>query len=163
MAIAGHSWGGYLALRALTAPSAKGAFACGIACAGIADWFCQQRHTEVRYYDYALMGGWVYEQEVEPRATEPTLAWVRVRVRSVILPWRNPDPKRKLSPNPSPSPSQVKPRAREASPLTHAAELEVPLLVLHGEDDIDVPYAQVALTLTLTLTPIPTLTLPLTL
>jgi len=48
--IAGHSWGGYLALRAMTAPRAKGAFSCGVACAGIADWFCQQRHTEVRYY-----------------------------------------------------------------------------------------------------------------
>ena len=36
-------------------------FSCGIAMAGIADWFVQQRHTEVRYYDYALMGGWVYE------------------------------------------------------------------------------------------------------
>ena len=99
VAIAGHSWGGYLALRALTAPSAKGAFACGIASAGISDWFCQQRHTEVRYYDYALMGGWVYEQA-------------------------------------------VKPRAKEASPLTHAAKLQAPLLVLHGEDDTDVPFAQ---------------------
>ena len=99
VAIAGHSWGGYLALRALTAPSAKDAFACGIASAGISDWFCQQRHTEVRYYDYALMGGWVYEKE-------------------------------------------VKPRAKEASPLTHAAQLQAPLLVLHGEDDIDVPFAQ---------------------
>eukprot|EP00908_Phaeocystis_cordata_P003267 Transcript_13559.p1 GENE.Transcript_13559~~Transcript_13559.p1 ORF type:complete len:767 (+),score=240.76 Transcript_13559:97-2397(+) len=97
--IAGHSWGGYLALRALTAPAAKGAFACGVACAGIADWFCQQKGTEVRYYDYALMGGWVYEPAVAPRA-------------------------------------------KEQSPLTHAAALRAPLLVLHGEDDIDVPFAQ---------------------
>lgn len=97
--IAGHSWGGYLALRAMTAPRAKDAFSCGIACAGIADWFCQQRHTEVRYYDYALMGGWVYEADVRARA-------------------------------------------KEASPLTHAAELKAPLLVLHGEADIDVPFAQ---------------------
>merc|ERR1712216_906380 len=28
----------------------------------------QQRHTEVRYYDYALMGGWVYESSVVGRA-----------------------------------------------------------------------------------------------
>lgn len=98
--IAGHSWGGFLALRAMTAPAARGVFACGIACAGIADWFCQQRHTEVRYYDYALMGGWVYEEHVKPRAVAQ-------------------------------------------SPLTHAAELKAPLLVLHGEADIDVPFAQV--------------------
>ena len=62
--------GGYLAFRALTAPSSRDAFSCGIACAGITDWVCQQRHTEVRYYDYALMGGWVYEAEVAPRAKE---------------------------------------------------------------------------------------------
>jgi dipeptidyl aminopeptidase/acylaminoacyl peptidase len=49
---------------------AKEAFSCGIATAGIADWFCQQRHTEVRYYDYALMGGWVYEPDIAARATD---------------------------------------------------------------------------------------------
>ena len=47
-------------------------------------------------------------------------------------PSPNPSPKPNPNPDPkpSPSPSQVKPRAREASPLTHAAELEAPLLVL---------------------------------
>ena len=45
-----------------------GVFSCGIAAAGISDWFQQQRYTEVRYYDYAIMGGWVYEANVMERA-----------------------------------------------------------------------------------------------
>ena len=100
VAIAGHSWGGFLTLRALTTPGALEAFSCGIATAGIADWYTQQRHTEVRYYDFALMGGWVYEP-------------------------------------------QIRDRAKERSPTTHVANLQSPLLVLHGEADIDVPFAQV--------------------
>ena len=48
VAVAGHSWGGYLALRALTDARARDAFSCGVSCAGISDWFVQQRHTEVR-------------------------------------------------------------------------------------------------------------------
>ena len=82
--VAGHSWGGYLSLMCMTQPPPTSAepgsadagtspdslysFSCGIALAGIADWFVQQRNTEVRYYDYALMGGWVYEQHVLERA-----------------------------------------------------------------------------------------------
>ena len=56
--------------------------------------------SQVRYYDHALMGGWVHEEGVRARAVE-------------------------------------------ASPLTHAARLQAPLLVLHGEADVDVPFAQV--------------------
>ena len=38
--------------------------------------------------------------------------------------------------------AEVRERAKQHSPLTHAAQLEAPLLVLHGEADIDVPFAQ---------------------
>ena len=57
-AIAGHSWGGFVVLRALTSSLPASAlngleggpplFSCGIASAAISDWFAQQRHTEVR-------------------------------------------------------------------------------------------------------------------
>jgi len=70
IAVAGHSWGGYLAFMCMLESDTNGesVFSCGVAAAGITDWFVQQRHTEVRYYDYALMGGWVYEKEVQARA-----------------------------------------------------------------------------------------------
>jgi len=101
VAVAGHSWGGYLASMCLLQHvGGESVFSCGVSMAGIADWYVQQRHTEVRYYDYALMGGWVYEKEVAARA-------------------------------------------REASPITRAAELRAPILVLHGDKDIDVPFQQV--------------------
>ena len=93
--VAGHSWGGYLAFMCAVRPrfvdhGPRPLFSCSVACAGITDWFIQQRETEVRYYDYALMGGWIYKD-------------------------------------------QVAVRARKASPKTFASELEVPLLILHGE------------------------------
>jgi dipeptidyl aminopeptidase/acylaminoacyl peptidase len=102
VAVGGHSWGGYLAYLCMLEkrPDGESVFGCGIAAAGITDWSLQQRHTEVRYYDHALLGGWVYEPRVAARA-------------------------------------------REASPLTRAAELRAPLLVLHGKDDIDVPFRQI--------------------
>lgn len=69
VAVAGHSWGGYLAYMCmLEERQGKSVFSCGVAAAGITDWSVQQRHTEVRYYDYALLGGWVYEPEVAARA-----------------------------------------------------------------------------------------------
>merc|ERR1719323_1184962 len=78
----------------------EGVFSCSIAASGITDWKIQQRHTEVRYYDYALLGGWVYDDKVAKRA-------------------------------------------QQASPITHAANLKAPLLVLHGETDSDVPFQQI--------------------
>jgi len=74
--VAGHSWGGYLAFMCAVTPRAapvnwpgpQQLFSCSVACAGITDWFIQQRETEVRYYDYALMGGWVYKDQVAMRA-----------------------------------------------------------------------------------------------
>ena len=70
IAVGGHSWGGYLALMSMLESKANGEgyFSCGICAAGITDWFVQQRYTEVRYYDYALLGGWVYEKEIAERA-----------------------------------------------------------------------------------------------
>ena len=56
-----------------------------MACAGIADWFCQQRHTEVRYYDYALMGGWVYEPAIRERAKEQSPLTRADHLRSPLL------------------------------------------------------------------------------
>jgi acetyl esterase/lipase len=67
VAIAGHSWGGYLALLAATRPR-DSPFSCAVASAGIADWAAQQRGTDVRYYDRWLMDGWVYEPAVAKRA-----------------------------------------------------------------------------------------------
>ncbi|EJK57500.1 hypothetical protein THAOC_22449 [Thalassiosira oceanica] len=102
VAVGGHSWGGYLAYMCMLEkrPDGTSVFGCGVAAAGIADWFVQQRHTEVRYYDHALMGGWVYEGEVSLRA-------------------------------------------RRASPMSRAADLRAPILVLHGEEDVDVPFRQI--------------------
>lgn len=94
--VGGHSWGGYLALMAVT--HAPEAFACAVAGAAIADWRIQQSQTEVRYYDRWLMGGWIYEQSE---------------------------------------------RARDRSPVSAAAQISVPLLVYHGEEDRDVPFAQI--------------------
>ena len=34
-----------------------------------------------RYYDYALMGGWVYEKEVKPRAKEASPLSPRTQLR----------------------------------------------------------------------------------
>ncbi|KAH8044452.1 metalloendopeptidase [Aureococcus anophagefferens] len=67
VAIAGHSWGGYLALLAATRPR-DSPFSCAVASAGIADWAAQQKGTDVRYYDRWLMDGWVYEPAVAKRA-----------------------------------------------------------------------------------------------
>jgi pimeloyl-ACP methyl ester carboxylesterase len=96
--VAGHSWGGYLALLAMVQNDSP--FSCGVASAGISDWKVQQAGTEVRYFDYALMGGWVYEAAIAERAAR-------------------------------------------ASPVTYAANLRAPLLVLHGEADRDVPFEQI--------------------
>ena len=60
-------------------------FSCGIATAGITDWFVQQRYTEVRYYDFALMGGWVYEKEVAARAREVSPLTKAEDLRAPIL------------------------------------------------------------------------------
>ena len=38
---------------------------------------------------------------------------------------------------------EIAARARARSPLTHAANLRAPLLILHGEKDIDVPFSQI--------------------
>ena len=64
--VAGRSWGGYVALMlACTRPHVFSAYVAGSA---IADWAVQQRHTEVRYYDHWLLGGWAYEAEAGARA-----------------------------------------------------------------------------------------------
>ena len=67
VAVAGHSWGGYLALLAATRSTA---FSCAVASASICDWASQQARTEVRYYDRFIMGGWVYEDAVAARAAK---------------------------------------------------------------------------------------------
>jgi len=87
VAVGGHSWGGYLALRCLlhTDGRDESAFGCGVAAAAIADWSVQQRHTEVRYYDRALLGGWVYEQEVAERARAASPASAATELRAPVL------------------------------------------------------------------------------
>lgn len=60
LGVGGRSWGGYLALMAIT--QSPEAFSCAVAGAAISDWSIQQAQTEVRYYDYWLLDGWLYEQ-----------------------------------------------------------------------------------------------------
>lgn len=87
VAVGGHSWGGYLAFMCMLQQEQNGesVFGCGIAAAGITDWFVQQRHTEVRYYDHALMGGWVYEKEVAARARDVSPITKATELRAPIL------------------------------------------------------------------------------
>merc|ERR550532_1758525 len=86
VAVGGHSWGGYLAFMCmLQQTDGQSVFSCGVATSGISDWFVQQRHTEVRYYDYALMGGWVYEKEVAARAREVSPITKASDLRAPIL------------------------------------------------------------------------------
>lgn len=69
--LAGHSWGGYIALMGMLrchSDADTSLFSCGVASAAISDWHVQQRHTEVRYYDYVLLGGWVYQPSIAERA-----------------------------------------------------------------------------------------------
>ncbi len=65
---AGRSWGGYLSLRAVT--RAVHPFVCGWAGAAIADGEIQQTETEVRYYDYQLLGGFLTDEAVRARAKD---------------------------------------------------------------------------------------------
>merc|ERR1719272_1659918 len=86
VAVGGHSWGGYLAFMCmLQQKGGESVFSCGVATAGITDWVVQQRHTEVRYYDYALMGGWVYEPEVAARARRASPISMASELRAPIL------------------------------------------------------------------------------
>jgi len=68
--VAGRSWGGYLTLRALTNPKSDGLFRCGWAAAAIADWEVQQAETEVRCYDFQLLGGFLPEETIRERARD---------------------------------------------------------------------------------------------
>ena len=67
--VGGHSWGGYLALMAVT--QAPGFYSCAVAGSAISDWRTQQSHTMVRYYDRWLVGGWAYEQPDRARERSP--------------------------------------------------------------------------------------------
>ena len=86
VAIAGHSWGGYLALLAATRPR-DSPFSCAVASAGIADWAAQQRGTDVRYYDRWLMDGWVYEPAVAKRAVTSLAETSTMRARPSASKW----------------------------------------------------------------------------
>lgn len=66
IAVAGRSWGGYLALRAVTSKTHP--FRCAWASAGISDWEIQQAETEVRYYDLQLLDGFLTDTAVRARA-----------------------------------------------------------------------------------------------
>lgn len=66
LAVGGRSWGGYLSLRAVTQPEHP--FVCGWAGAAISDWEVQQVETEVRYYDFQLLGGFLTDAAVRARA-----------------------------------------------------------------------------------------------
>lgn len=90
--VAGHSWGGYLTLMCMLQSKShrrsgerRSIFSCGVASAGIADWFVQQRYTEVRYFDYALMGGWVYEEDLASRARDASPITRASELRAPLL------------------------------------------------------------------------------
>jgi dipeptidyl aminopeptidase/acylaminoacyl peptidase len=70
LGVAGRSWGGYLTLRTLTHSEGTDLFRCGWAAAAIADWEIQQAETEVRYYDYQLLGGFLPESQIRARARD---------------------------------------------------------------------------------------------
>lgn len=81
--IGGHSWGGYLTLMAVT--QAPEAFSCAVASAAIADWTVQQAHTEVRWYDRWLIGGWLYEREAHARERSPITHAERIKTPLLVL------------------------------------------------------------------------------
>jgi len=84
IAVGGRSWGGYLTLRAVTQPEHP--FVCGWAGAAISDWEIQQAETEVRYYDFQLLGGFLTDNSVRARAQErsPIHAMDQVKVPLLI-------------------------------------------------------------------------------
>jgi dipeptidyl aminopeptidase/acylaminoacyl peptidase len=151
--IAGHSWGGYLALMCMTHPfgppvspadqsgSPALTFTCGVASAGIADWFVQQRETEVRYYDYSLMGGWVYEEEVAKLARERSPLTHAAELRAPLLithgekdidvPFSQIGPFAEANPAPDPQPS-VQPCGEAAKRSAHPGAA-VELVTYPGE------------------------------
>jgi len=90
--VAGHSWGGYLSLMcmvhgggACVATDKEAPFSCGVASASISDFLVQQQNTEVRYFDYALMGGWVYELSVAARALRASPATYAANLKGPLL------------------------------------------------------------------------------
>jgi dipeptidyl aminopeptidase/acylaminoacyl peptidase len=85
--VGGRSWGGYLTLMAVT--QAPEEFSCAVAGAAITDWFDQQAHTEVRYYDRWLVGGWVYEQPERAKARSPIDFVQRIRTPLFIFHGEN--------------------------------------------------------------------------
>lgn len=80
--VGGQSWGGYLTLRAIT--EAPDLFSCAVADAAISDWSIQQAETEVRYYDYWLLGGWVYEQAERVRERSPVNFVDRIQIPILV-------------------------------------------------------------------------------
>lgn len=80
--IAGRSWGGYLTLLALT--TAPEVFSCGFAGAAVSDWAIQQAETDVRSYDYWLLGGWAYERPELVAARSPITHVEHLRVPLLV-------------------------------------------------------------------------------
>jgi dipeptidyl aminopeptidase/acylaminoacyl peptidase len=81
--VGGASWGGYLTLMAIT--QAPELFSCAYAGAAISDWFIQQTHTEVRYYDRWLVGGWIYEQPERAKERSPVTFVERLKTPLLVL------------------------------------------------------------------------------
>lgn len=80
--VGGESYGGYLALMAIT--QAPDYFTCAVAGRAIYDWSIQQAKTEVRYYDRWIMGGWVYEYKERARESSPVNFLERIKVPLLI-------------------------------------------------------------------------------
>ena len=76
--IGGHSWGGYLTLRAIT--EFPEGFSCAVAGAAISDWLIQQAETEVRSYDYWLIGNWVYIEQFLAKERSPVNFVERIKI-----------------------------------------------------------------------------------
>jgi dipeptidyl aminopeptidase/acylaminoacyl peptidase len=87
LGVGGRSWGGYLALMSVAAGTDL--FGCAVADAAISDWLLQQAETEVRHYDYWLLGGWVYGQTERAKDRSPVNHLGSVGVPLLILHGKN--------------------------------------------------------------------------
>lgn len=80
--IGGYSYGGYLALMAVTQQPRD--FSCAFAGMAVSDWVVAQAETNLRYYDRWLIGGWVYEKSDHAADRSPISHVQNLRVPLLI-------------------------------------------------------------------------------
>ncbi len=87
LGVYGYSWGGYLSLQlAALYPEEFKVIACG---GVISDWMIQQPNTEVRYYDFTLVGGmaggWVKDLPDHAKKCSPVNIFLETGVKVPTL------------------------------------------------------------------------------